>query len=375
MEKVAIVTCESYALTEVYLAVKEGLQTVGFIIPENKTVLIKPNIMSQNRPDQHTITHFAMIDALCCLLSENHCEILIGDSVSFFQQGLTRKAFVTSGIGTVADKYGGRLIAFEEEPLIRFDENLVGLNKLFIPKILLDVDLVINACKLKTHSGMRLSGAIKNMFGCLPGGYKQRIHQWTGNEFELADVFIDIHNHVKPGLSVMDAVVSLDGGPTALGQPVKTSRILVATNAAALDIVAAKMIGYRPGELPILMAAKKRGLIKSFDDLKVIGNYKTFRFKRLVKKDLFRRSNKDSIFVKDTFVNLLISKSRCTKCKKCVPACPVHAINAHELIISLDPTVCINCYYCLSICPENAIRIKSKPLNMIIRGIRQVTKL
>lgn len=375
MEKVALVKCESYALNEVYLAVKEGLQTIGFVIPEHKTVLIKPNIMSQNRPDQNTITHFALIDALCCLLSENNCEILIGDSVSFFQKGLTRKAFVTSGIGAVAEKYGGRLIAFEEEPLIRIDENLVGLKELFIPKILLDVDLVINACKLKTHSGMRLSGAIKNMFGCLPGGYKQRIHQWTGNEFELADVFIDIHHHIKPGLSVMDAVVSLDGGPTALGQPVKTSRILVATNAAALDIVAAKMIGYKPGELPVLMAAKKRGLIRSFDDLKVLGDYKPVRFKRLVKKDPFRRSNENSIFVKDTFVNLRIATSRCTKCQKCIPACPVHAINEQGLKICLDQTVCINCYYCLSVCPENAIHIKTKPLNLMIRGIRRVTKL
>lgn len=375
MEKVAVVKCESYDLDEVYIAVKEGLQAIEFVIPENKTVLIKPNIMSQNRPVQHTITHYALIDALCRLLSEKNCEILIGDSISFFQRGLTRHAFITSEIATVAQKYGGKLIAFDEEPLLRIDENLIGLKELFIPRILLNVDLVINACKLKTHAGMRLSGAIKNMFGCLPGGYKQRIHQWTGNEFELADVFIDIHNHIKPGLSVMDAIVSLDGGPTALGQPVNTSQILISTNAPALDIVAAKMIGYKPEELPILIEAKKRGLIKSFDDLMVIGKYTPVRFKRLVKKDLFRRSNKNSIFVKDTYVNLLVSKSRCTKCKKCIPACPVHALNENNLKISLDSTVCINCYYCLSICPENAIKIKRKPLNMIIRGIRQVTKL
>lgn len=375
MEYVSAVVCESYECEVVYLAVKEAIQKIGFIVPRDKTILIKPNILTQNRPEQHTITHYSLIDALCRILKENNCEILIGDSISFYQKGLTRKAFKTSRIEAVANKYGATLIAFEEEPVVKIEKGLMGLKELYIPKILLEVDMVINACKLKTHGSLRLSGAIKNMFGCLPGGYKQKIHQWRSNEFELSDVFLDIHRIVKPALSIMDAVIGLDGGPTAIGRPVKVSRIIAATNAVALDIVAAEMIGYEPEQLPILIQAQKRGMIKNFQDIQVLGEIRTVAFKKLVKKDINRTFNKDSIFVKDTCVDLSIEGSKCTKNKNCIDACPVQAIKEVNGKIVIENSQCINCYYCLFVCPEKAIKVMPSPMNKFIRSVRWIGRL
>jgi uncharacterized protein (DUF362 family)/NAD-dependent dihydropyrimidine dehydrogenase PreA subunit len=375
MVKLSAVECKSYDTEEVFTAVKEALRRIDFVIPDKQTVLIKPNIMSQNRPGQHTITHKSLVEALCRILQERNCRIQIGESISFYQGGLTRKAFTTSGLEAVAVKYGASLVAFEEVPLVRVSEGLVGLKELYIPKIILEADMVINACKLKTHSSMRLSGAVKNMFGCLPGGYKQKIHLWLSNEFELADVFMDIHNIVKPALSIMDAVVSLDGGPTALGRPVQTSRIFASTNAAAIDIAAAKMIGYEPAELPILVTAKKRGMIKSYDDVQVLGDIVPVKFKHLVKADPGRPFNKNSIFIKETYVDLAIDNAKCTKCGKCISACPVGAISAAGGKIVLDKESCISCYYCLFVCPDKAIRIMPSRMNKFIRAARLVLRL
>ena len=375
MEKVSAVECTSYETEVVYLAVKEAIQRIGFVIPEHKTVLIKPNLLTQNRPEQHTITHYSLIDALCRILSEKNCKILIGDSISFYQQGLTRKAFATSEIDVVANKYGATLIAFEEEQVVRITRDLRGLKELYVPKILLEADMVIDACKLKTHGSLRLSGAIKNMFGCLPGGYKQKIHRWLDDEFELSDVFLDIHRVVKPALSIMDAIVGLDGGPTALGRPVKVSRIIASSNAVALDVIAAKMIGYDPEKLPILLQAKKRGMIKNFEDIQVLGEIIPIKFKKLVKKDLNRTFNKDGIFIKDTYVDLSIDDSKCTRHKSCIYACPVDAIKEVHGKIVLDTSVCINCYYCTFVCPEKAIKFMPSPTNKFIRTVRWIGRL
>ena len=375
MVKLAAVECKTYDTEEVFTAVKEALHRIDFVIPDNITVLIKPNIMSQNKPEQHTITHRSMVEALCRILQERNCRILIGESISFYQGGLTRKAFKTSGLEEVAGRYGASLIAFEEVPLVRVSEGLFGLEELYVPRIILEADMVINACKLKTHSSMRLSGAVKNMFGCLPGGYKQKIHLWLSNEFELADVFIDIHNIVKPALSIMDAVVSLDGGPTAMGKHVKTDRILASVNAVAVDITAAKMIGYEPAELPILVTAIKRGMIKSFEDVQVLGDIVPVKFKRLVKADPGRPFNKNSIFIKETYVDLAIDNTKCTKCEKCIGACPVGAIGAAGGRIVLDKEGCISCYYCLSVCPDKAIRIMPSGMNKLIRTARFFLRL
>ena len=375
MEKVSSVKCTSYDLEEVYIAVKEGLERIGFTIPKNKTVLIKPNILAQNKPNQHSITHYTVVDALCRLLTEKDCKILIGESVAFYQKDLTTKAFKTSKIADVAKKYGAKLIAFEEEPLVRISSDIVGLDEIYIPKILLEVDLTINACKLKTHSGLRLSGAIKNMYGCLPGGYKQKIHIWTNNDFELSNVFIDIHKIVKPMLSVMDAVVALDGGPSAIGKPVKTSSILVSENATALDVVACKKIGYEPTDIATLICAKERKMIKNFEDIEVIGEVIPVKFKRLIKGNIKTQKKKDGIYVTRTYVNPVIKECECNKCGECIEPCPVNAIELIDDNISINLDTCINCYYCLSVCPEGAIKVNSSLTNKLIRVIRFVTRI
>ncbi|SHJ50382.1 Uncharacterized conserved protein, DUF362 family [Dethiosulfatibacter aminovorans DSM 17477] len=378
MDKVSIVDCSCYEEELVYRSVKDAVEKIGFELPSDKRVLIKPNIMSQNRPEQHTITHFQVVDAICRLLREKGNEIIIGESIAFYQKGLAMKAFETSGIGEVARKYRAKLVGFEDIELVRFtrdDSDIVGLDEIFIPKILLDFDMVINACKLKSHSAMRFSGAIKNMFGCLPGGYKQKIHLWTHNEFELSDVFIDIHKIIKSELSIMDAIVGLDGGPTAMGKKVNTKMIIASENPAALDVVAATMIGYKTGELPILLQASKRGMIKSFEDIEIIGHKRDFHFKRLVKKDLDKPFDSDSIFVKHTYVDLEVDSRICSLCGKCKDSCPVKAVSKKNGGVHIDATRCINCYHCMSICPENAIEINPTPMNRLIWVIRKVTGL
>jgi uncharacterized protein (DUF362 family)/NAD-dependent dihydropyrimidine dehydrogenase PreA subunit len=368
-EKVALADAVSYDSEEIYNAVKKACREINFKFKRNKTVLIKPNILAQNRPEQHSITHFSVIEALCRILKEENCRIQIGESIAFYQKGLTEKAFITSGIKDVSEKYGAELLPFEKEPMIKIKKGLSILNEIYIPEKLLNADLVINACKLKTHSGLRLSGAVKNMFGCLPGGYKQKIHILAKNDFELSDVFLDICGIVKPELNIMDAVTGLDGGPTALGKPRKAGRIIASKSPVALDITASRMIGYIPEDIPFLIRAKERGIINNYDDIEVIGEVPSLKFKSLIKYPVKTEKGKDGMFVTDTFVNPYIIKSRCSSCMKCISMCPVNAIQkkAYPLI---DDEKCINCYYCLSECPDNAIGIRSSLKNKFINAAR-----
>lgn len=376
MEKVSAVFCSAYDSDPMYLAVSEALNRIGFIPPVNKTVLIKPNLMAQNKPEQHTITHFSLIDALCRILDENGCKIKIGDSSAFYQKGMTLKAFETSGIRDVADRYGARLIPFEKQPLVKMETGSQGtIKELYVPRILLDVDMVINASKLKSHGSMRLSGALKNMFGCLPGGYKQKLHIWTRNETELADVMLDIHDIVKPALSIMDAVVALDGGPTALGHPIPMERILASTNAAALDVIACRMIGYAPEEVELLANALKRRMISSFDDIELIGDIAPRIFKHLKKGPFLQDKGKNSIFVTETYVSPEIDRIDCSHCGHCVEICPVQAITFLNGKYSVNEDRCINCYQCGYECPAGAIRFSSSLLNKLIRALRVVFRL
>lgn len=375
MEKVAVVECRSYDFEEVYEAITEALKRIEFTIPENITVLIKPNIMAQNRPDQHTVTLFAVVDALCRILKEKHCHIQIGDSIAFYEKGLTRKAFQMTKIQETAYKYDAELIAFDEEPLVEVRSGLVGLDVLYIPKVLLEADLVINAGKLKTHGSLRLAGAVKNMFGCLPGGYKQKIHGWVDSKLQLADVFLDIHNIVKPSLSILDAVISLDGGPTAvIGKPVQTSRIFASRNAASLDLAVCKVIGYEPDEIPMLIRARDRQMISGYDDIEILGNIVPVKFKKLVKGPLPATYSKKGFFFTHTYVDLMIDNRKCTSCGVCTRACPVAAISSLKGKMTLDTKRCISCYCCIPVCPRKAIKIRPSLANRVIFAGRKILK-
>lgn len=372
MKPVSSITCNSYDLEEVYQAVSAALGKISFIIPDNKTVLIKPNIIAQNSPDDHSVTHYSIIDALCRILKEHDCRILIGDSIAFYQKGLTRKAFETTKLKMVAEKYGAHLVAFDEEPLTAIRSGLTKLDVLYIPKVLLDADMVINACKLKTHGSLRMSGAIKNMFGCLPGGYKQKLHQWMDSKLELSDIFLDVHNIVRPSLSVMDAVISLDGGPSAIGKPVRTARILASENAAALDLAACRILGYDPGEIYALIRARDRHFIDSYDDVRIIGTVEPGVFKKLIKGPIETHYNKNGFFIKYTWLNLKINNSKCTRCGRCQKACPTKSIRSAGRTLSIDTGTCISCYYCLSVCPTKAVRINPTLINRFILAARKI---
>jgi uncharacterized protein (DUF362 family)/NAD-dependent dihydropyrimidine dehydrogenase PreA subunit len=370
-EKVSAVECGSYELEEVYASVAEAIRRIGYAFPEDKTVLIKPNVVTQNRPDQHTVTHYTVVDALCRLLSEKNNRILIGDSSAFYMKGLTARAFETAMLDKVAEKYGARLVPFEEEAIIPVREGVEGkqVNVIYLPKILFEVDMIIDACKLKTHSALRMSGAVKNMFGCMPGGYKQKVHWWVNNDLELADIFLDIVKITKPVLCVMDAVYGLDGGPSALGKPVKVSRILASTNPAALDIAACKILGYEPGNIATLIRAKDRHMIEDYDDIEILGNLEHVKFSKITEGPLTIDYDKDSFMVKHTYTEVKAVHSKdfdSADYKKCIAVCPVNAIKYDEKgKIYVDRDVCISCYHCLTACPANMI----KPVPSIINRL------
>jgi uncharacterized protein (DUF362 family)/Pyruvate/2-oxoacid:ferredoxin oxidoreductase delta subunit len=381
--QVYIEDCPSYEIPVVDEAMVRLLRHMNYNLPSNKTVLVKPNLMAQNRPEQHTITHFSLLDALCRLLVQHDCSVWIADSTAFYQNGLTYKAFRTSHYSRTAKRYGVMLKALDEDNLIKAESILSPVKDYYIPEKVLKADVVINLCKLKTHSGLRLSGAVKNIFGVLPGGYKQYIHMQTINDLELSDVFLDLHEIIRPSLNIMDAVMALDGGPAAIGKPVFLGKILASINPAVLDAVACKMIGYKPADITTLVRAKERELVPKYRSIEIIYNkksYKNFklpfpvrRFKSLIKGPFVKKKKKEGIFITDTFVLPKLKKNKCTKCNDCFKLCPIKAITMDQdgyPVFHYEN--CLSCYLCLTRCPENAIGIKSTLVNKFIRFARKL---
>ncbi|NIQ10345.1 MAG: DUF362 domain-containing protein, partial [Gammaproteobacteria bacterium] len=103
----------------------------------------------------------------------------------------------------------------------------------------LEADVIINLPKLKTHQMMGYTGAVKNMFGLVVGMRKVRLHLQAGTDKAFfALMLLELAERFIPALSIMDAVVGMEGNGPGNGDPVQLGALLASASPLALDTVA-----------------------------------------------------------------------------------------------------------------------------------------
>jgi len=353
--KVSIVRCVSYKQSEVDLAISRALKLAKIEIPRGKKVLLKPNIVSADVNHLNaTITQPQILEAACKILKKNKCKILIGES-SFMN---TDVFFTKSKIDKIAKKYNAKLVVFEQDKLVKVrvpNGKIIG--EFPVSRLLKQADLVINLPKLKTHQLMRMTGAIKNLYGLIPGGLKQRWHRKAPSEKAFGKLMIDIYSGVKDKIqiNIMDGIVGMEGkGPTS-GIPKKSNMILVSKDAVALDIVASKVMGYAPKKIKTTLEAVKRKLGSWKYDLVLSGFSKLpeLDFKKPYVRE--KLTKKMGSFFKEKLI--VCDHKKCIKCGICRDHCPTKAITLKPFPI-IDKRKCIRCFCCMEICPKDALSLK-----------------
>ncbi|HPS58259.1 MAG TPA: DUF362 domain-containing protein [Spirochaetota bacterium] len=378
---VSVRKCISYDLDEVYAAVKNGLEDTGFKIKQGTSVLLKPNILAQNTPDQCATTHPAVVDAVCRIFSESRCSITIGESSAFYQGGGTREGFVTSGIAAVAEKYSAALLPFEATRLRRIETGK-ALNPFYISGAAFSFDLVVNIPKMKVHRLARYSGAVKNNYGFIPGGTKQVYHKLFQCRSDYKEFWgiplADVYEAVRPGLNIMDAVYGLDeDGPAASGEPKQTGLLLVSDNGAALDVVACRIMGFDPQWVPAVREVLNRGMTDAAK-IRIIGEVPSIPYVKLPDEEpKTGLSKKIDDFMFDQFiVEPRLDEDECNKCGVCIQNCAVSAIKSgDEGYPGFIYDKCIYCYCCSEYCPNKAIYLHGGTVNHIIRAGRYIMKI
>jgi len=346
IEKVSIVKCKSYNQFEVDKAIAKILQLAEIELPKRKKVLIKPNIVVCNAKNPKAVlTNPSVVEAVCKLLKKNNCKIYIGES-SFMDTDI---AFKKSGIEKVAKKYG-KMIIFEQDKLVKIrDSKAKVLREFRLAKTIKDVDLIINIPKLKTHQLTKFTGAIKNLYGCIAGGMKQKLHKKAGNEVGFSKVLIDIYQNIKPEINIMDGVIGMEGrGPTS-GKSKKAGYILASKSAVALDIISSKLIGYNPKKILFLREAVRRKFGSFNFNLIGLKKLPNLHFEKPVMLKAYLKRFKQR--------PIIVDKDKCIKCGLCARKCPAKAIKLNPYP-EIDKKKCIRCFCCMEICPQDALSLK-----------------
>lgn len=372
MSSVAIVRCENYDQSLVDIAVEEACLRADMPSVEGKRILLKPNILSDAKEEQAVTTNSAVVRAVIRLLKKQGArEILVGDSPGLQGPSFTPRA---SGIAAVCKEEAVQWIDFTEAPITKvvpYTRN----KSLPFAAILDSVDMLFSLPKLKNHQLMYTTGAVKNLFGLVPGLHKSPCHVMFPTREMFASLMVGILSLAKPTFSIMDGIIGMEGPGPANGKPKHMGLILASQDALSLDFAQAVLMGYDPMTIPIILEGLRRAegsIPTSYPVLDphdiVVDNFiriaqqkKTSFFHALIAPFFLsayirwkvKRERKAPVFLLDP----------CIQCKKCMKICPVDALHLEGKQIIIDNKLCVRCYCCHEVCPADAIMIDEQYTN------------
>jgi ferredoxin len=225
---------------------------------------------------------------------------------------------------------------------------------------------VVNVPKFKTHDLTLLTGAVKNLFGLVSGTFKTELHKTYFKKEEFAKILVDIYELVKPSLTVVDAILALEGeGPGSSGTPRPVGAVLAGKDCVAVDAVLAMIMGVEPRDVLTTQIASRRQLGEARpQDITVHGErLESVTGRPFVLPTTSGLRKKLPPFVIDIARQLIkyfpaVDHARCTRCAACVDACPMKVISLKRDFITFDYSGCIACFCCQEACPLSAIRVK-----------------
>ncbi len=333
-------------------------------------MLIKANLVSAMRPDQAATTHPSLVCDLVKRLIGLGASVVIGDSPGgFFTVAALNHVYNATGMVS-AEELGAELNRNIGVSTININGKV--MRSLTYTSYIDDCDAIIDFCKLKSHGMVGMSGAVKNLYGVIPGLLKPETHYLYPNMNDFADMLVDINEHFKPVLTIVDAVVGMEGnGPTA-GTPKKIGVLIAARSSFAADLIAAQIIGLDPLEIPTIRASIDRGHIPAnYHELAVCGNVEALKiddFKASIPKSV-KFLGETHFLIAQRFIEACLAnrpmpkKNLCVGCKKCANLCPAKAIKMVKGKPHIDRKKCIRCFCCQEFCPKAAM-VVHRPLIM-----------
>ena len=375
--EVALVRCQDYDESRVFDAVGRGLSLLGGperFVKRAEQILLKVNLLVGSAPAKAVTTHPSVFEAVARHFQGAGADITYGDSPGFGSPGgAARRA----GLSKVAQELGMPLADFNTGETVSFPEGHL-VKQFTIAKGVLDADGLISLPKLKTHALTRMTGAVKNQFGCIPGLYKGEFHARLRELDRFAQMLVDLDRFIRPRLYIMDAVVAMEGNGPRSGAPRPMSALLLSNDPVALDATACRMMNLDPVSVPTIKWGEETGH-GTYTRVDVLGDPLEAFVASDYKADRKKASPTGSMngvlagFLRQLIVpRPVIDASLCTKCGTCVEVCPAkpEALGFRQGDESVPPSydysACIRCFCCQELCPEKAITVDTPLLGRLL---------
>ena len=359
---------------------------VGEKISAGDRVLMKVNLLMGKDPSQAVCTHPAVVRAVAREVKALGGEPVLADSPGGpFNNAALKLAYSRSGYIEGAEK-GFYELNYNTGSFYGKLENGLRGKSFELCNFIKEADFIINMPKLKTHGLTLYTGAVKNLFGVVPGTVKAGYHFKMPKVRDFCQLLLDIAELAAPDLSIMDAVTGMEGAGPSSGTPRDFKLLLAASDMLELDLLVSWLLrggsSYQNDPLPEAILRRYRQPGES-------GNYERYyeryreenflkeeipdwlieKFREVKLPDIDRTANLMDKRMPDFLISIVtrlvrprpVFTSACIGCGICEKNCPPQVISLERGQARAELEGCIRCFCCQELCPHEAVEIK-KPL-------------
>ena len=249
---VAVLRAETYT-GDLEGLVSEALRLVGADV-RGRSVLLKPNLVEFFHGSVVNTDPRLVVATANAMRRHGARSVVVAEGPGHRRD--TDAVVQASGLREALDDARLEFVDLNAAPVVRtpLRSHYTGLSELWVPKVLLDTDVVVSMPKLKTHHWVGVTLSLKNCFGCMPG----RVYGWPKDVFHthgIPNSILDIFGAVRPTLAIVDGIVGMQGDGPIMGEPVASGVVVVSRDGVAADVTGARLMGMDPEKVGYLMEA------------------------------------------------------------------------------------------------------------------------
>lgn len=250
-------------------ALQESLETLleplggiaAFVKPGNR-VLLKPNLLTGARPGKECTTRPELVYVVAQMVMEAGGEPFLGDSPAF---GSAKGVAVANGYLPILEELNLPIIEFHGQRYQTVNEDF---NHLLLCKEVMEADVVINLPKVKSHTQLVLTLAVKNLFGCVPGKMKAWWHMEAGKDANrFGEMLVETARAIDPDLTITDGIIGHEGNGPSGGEPRPLGVLAASPDVFALDLAMVEILNVPPEQVPTVAASIRLGLVGGLDTI------------------------------------------------------------------------------------------------------------
>jgi uncharacterized protein (DUF362 family) len=226
-------------------SILRGMDLCGVQV-RGRRVLLKPNLVEFD-PEGVINTHPAVVAAAVeAFRSRGAADVIVGEGPGHRRDN--EYLLEASGMEYTLRHAGATYVDLNTDAVaaLPLRTAFTDLGELYLPRTLLDADLIVSMPKLKTHKWVGATLSMKNLFGIVPGavyGWPKNVLHWHG----IAESILDI-NAALPmqRFNIVDGIVGMEGNGPIQGVAKSSGLLVFGADCVAVDATCARLMGLDP---------------------------------------------------------------------------------------------------------------------------------